>query len=218
MKTRVRQTMTVAVLLDWGPAVGGALFTAVAVAASDVGGLPWVNLACQVAYFFGIGFRRRAPVAAHAVVVLGAILEGLSTPAGGGTFTAFLALMLTNNALAAGVASRWMVGAALVSTCGYNLALLVHNGPRDAWEFGPVIVWSVVAAVLGRAFRNRSLLVHLLEDRATRLERQREEDARRAVTEERARIARELHDIVAHSLSVMVVQAGGGTADDGQRS
>ena len=49
-----------------------------------------------------------------------------------------------------------------------------------------------------------------LRDRADRLEREREEEARRAVTEERLRIARELHDVIAHSMSVIAVQSGVG--------
>jgi signal transduction histidine kinase len=61
---------------------------------------------------------------------------------------------------------------------------------------------------LGRGLRLRRAYLAELEDRAQRLERVREGDARTARVEERARIARELHDVVAHHVSVMTVQAG----------
>jgi signal transduction histidine kinase len=59
--------------------------------------------------------------------------------------------------------------------------------------------------------RNRRLYVATLEERAATLERERDHLARIAAADERAAIARELHDVVAHSLSVMIVQADGGT-------
>ncbi|HEY7198394.1 MAG TPA: sensor histidine kinase [Gaiellaceae bacterium] len=61
---------------------------------------------------------------------------------------------------------------------------------------------------LGVALRERRTRATLLEDHAARLDREQEQRARQAVLEERARIARELHDVVAHSVSVMNVQTG----------
>jgi signal transduction histidine kinase len=60
----------------------------------------------------------------------------------------------------------------------------------------------------GSAVRDRQLRADILEERASRLERERELSTRVALADERQRIARELHDVVAHSVSVMVVQAG----------
>ncbi|MEU8179575.1 sensor histidine kinase [Micromonospora sp. NPDC049044] len=82
-----------------------------------------------------------------------------------------------------------------------------------------VIVWWITsvwyALVTGAVWlvalnvRTRRLYVLSLEERATTLEREREAESRAAVAEERTRIARELHDVVAHSLAVMIVQADG---------
>jgi signal transduction histidine kinase len=62
--------------------------------------------------------------------------------------------------------------------------------------------------LVGNAIRSRQLRADAFEDRATRLEREREQVTQAALAEERARIARELHDVVAHNVSVMIVQAG----------
>ncbi len=67
----------------------------------------------------------------------------------------------------------------------------------------------VLAWVLGDSMRTRKAYFAQLEERASRLEREREAQAKVAVAAERARIARELHDVVAHNVSVMVVQADG---------
>ncbi|MCZ2526775.1 sensor histidine kinase [Streptomyces sp. HB2AG] len=67
----------------------------------------------------------------------------------------------------------------------------------------------VLAWVLGDSVRTRRAYYAQLEERAARLEREREAQSKVAVAAERARIARELHDVVAHNVSVMVVQADG---------
>jgi signal transduction histidine kinase len=67
-----------------------------------------------------------------------------------------------------------------------------------------------VAWVLGHIVGDRQVYAAQLEERTAELERAREELARRAVVEERLRLARELHDVVAHSMSVIAVQSGVG--------
>lgn len=66
-----------------------------------------------------------------------------------------------------------------------------------------------VAWLVGDTARVRRLFTRALEEQTRLLEREREERARRAVLEERERIARELHDVVAHHVSVIVIQSGG---------
>jgi signal transduction histidine kinase len=86
----------------------------------------------------------------------------------------------------------------------------VNNDPGHAsgdWVFVPAIFALVWAA--GFALTRKLERVAAAEERALRVESQRADDARRAVAAERQRIARELHDVVAHSVSVMTVQAGG---------
>jgi len=90
------------------------------------------------------------------------------------------------------------------------LAVVVHNDPRSGVGNFVVatiiftIVWTIAFGV-GR----KSVEADEAKERATRAEREREERAHTAVEEERARIARELHDVVGHSVSVMTVQASG---------
>ena len=66
------------------------------------------------------------------------------------------------------------------------------------------------AYLFGTTVRNRRLYTRQLEERASALEHERDEEAKRAVADERLRIAQELHDVVAHSMGVIAVQAGVG--------
>jgi signal transduction histidine kinase len=84
----------------------------------------------------------------------------------------------------------------------------------DRWIAQAVGTFALIAAamLLGEAARNRRAYIAEVEQRAFEAERTREEEARRRVDEERIRIAREVHDIVAHSLSIVTVQAGAAAA------
>ncbi|MCG5214927.1 sensor histidine kinase [Streptosporangium sp. KLBMP 9127] len=85
----------------------------------------------------------------------------------------------------------------------------VAMGVSEDARMGQVLtaVFTVTVWVIGRSVRLRRAYLAELRDRAERLERARESDTRAARAEERSRIARELHDVVAHHVSVMTVQA-----------
>jgi signal transduction histidine kinase len=103
-----------------------------------------------------------------------------------------------------GVQAR--VGLALVVG---GAATVVYNAPGSvggSLVFTPVLF--ALGWLVGYALRERAVQTEAAEERAARAERERESAARVAVAEERGRIARELHDVVAHAVSVMVLQVG----------
>jgi signal transduction histidine kinase len=104
--------------------------------------------------------------------------------------------------------NAWQAGIGLVVIVS-SLAFLVHEIPgHTTGELVFIPIDFAVAWVAGFALRERSEQAEAAEMRASLAERERDAAARVAVAEERARIARELHDIVAHAVSVMVLQVG----------
>jgi signal transduction histidine kinase len=93
--------------------------------------------------------------------------------------------------------ARWAPGAVLHSPYRLSQTLMFFAVP------------TVLAWVLGDSMRYRRGYYRALEERAARLERERDAQAQIAAAAERARIAREMHDVIAHNVSVMVVQADG---------
>ena len=159
-----------------------------------------------------LAWRRRTPLAVL-FAVTAAVLAGsvLSHHSAGIPGTAFLALILAFYSVGAHCDDRHGLfggGVGLAVLLSYDL---VHGGLGQARGSRPgAELIFAVAWLVGRDLRRRRREVVDLRGRAGRLEREREEKARTAVTEERGRIARELHDVVAHSVSVMVVQAQAG--------
>jgi signal transduction histidine kinase len=87
-------------------------------------------------------------------------------------------------------------------------AMLLGSGPWYYQANFAVFAWTGMAAAAGDAVRSRRAYISAVEERAARAERTREEEAKRRVAEERMRIARELHDVVAHHIALVNVQAG----------
>lgn len=98
-------------------------------------------------------------------------------------------------------------GAAGLATVLACIVILVSSDP-----FGPELLaglaWPTLAVAAGDAVRSRREAIAAAEDRAARAEATREAEAQRRVVEERLHIARELHDVVAHQIAVINVQAG----------
>ncbi len=158
-----------------------------------------------------LAWRRRAPVEAAAVVVFAGLLELFLVEQ---FLVANYAVLVMIYSLAA-YAPRWASRAGLgLGLLGAVLAALRYFA-HDAGEVlivtaGSIGVAVVAAWALGDLRRARVLRLAALEERAQLLELERDQEMRLAATAERARIARELHDVVAHSLSVVIAQADGG--------
>jgi signal transduction histidine kinase len=152
-------------------------------------------------------WRRAHPGAVLGVVaaafMIGAIFGGAAAPGGAFVFAMYAASRYGSQRVrmvAVGVAVGTLIAAfSIVLATGEARQLGHLAGPA----FGSGVAWAV-----GDRNRNRRAYLDQLEERAKRAEQEREENARRAMEQERNRIARELHDVVAHNVSVIAVQAG----------
>ncbi len=148
-------------------------------------------------------YRRRLPLGAPAVVFATLAAEAFMS---GDVVTSAqvtgLTLVATFAISGSGPDVRPALAGAALGYASLSVIILVERlPPSRAW---PVLVVTPIAWIVGRAFRDRGRRAADLEARAEQLERAHEA----AVAGERATIARELHDVIAHSVSVMTVQAG----------
>jgi signal transduction histidine kinase len=150
-------------------------------------------------------WRRRTPVPVLAVTAVAFVVF---SSLGYFPSVAGLGFLLALYTVAAYRERRVAIAAGVGSAVVVILVLLIGREPLepDGVIVGCLLVGT--AWFLGDGLRVRRGHVTSLEDRAVRLEREREEWARRAVSRERRVIARELHDVVAHNVSVVVAQAG----------
>lgn len=166
----------------------------------------WVAFALVALVSLPLAWRRRYPLAVLAsTVVFAGLYDLLRQPPVLVTIAPLVALYTVGTL----VSRRTLVRSALLSAA-FTLAVSLpfQASGRIFAEAVRLAAMVAFAAALGDATRNRRAYVAEVEQRALEAERSREEEARQRVEEERLRIARELHDVTAHSLSIIAVQAG----------
>jgi signal transduction histidine kinase len=149
-------------------------------------------------------FRRRFPIAALLVVVAGsAVAVALQAPPQAVVLAALGLYSVASSSTR--VTSQVALGAVGVATLS---AVWAVGGDRWANNVVATALSVLVAWLAGENTRSRRIYAASVAQRAAERELEREERSRRAVAEERIAIARELHDIVAHAMSVITVRAG----------
>jgi len=190
-----------------------AVWTAVGTAGRDdpsapSGAMAALEVVVIAAVILTLLLRGRFPFAAPASLWLASIalsfLDDRLITGQGGIYVAGVGAAILLGNLRSEVHAR--IGLAIVVG---GAAIVVYNDPTSG--VGDVFFTSLsfaIAWLIGYALRERTERTMAAEERAARAERDREAAARVAVAEERGRIARELHDVVAHAVGVMVLQVG----------
>lgn len=167
---------------------------------AEVGPADWIAAVLLPVPLIG---RRDAPVPVFALVTVltwGTQAAGLQNPA------ALLVPLLALHAVARHRPARYAWPAVIVTVLPGLFA-------REKWVAVAAVSALVLAvALIGISQRTRAAYLRELEDRARRLEIERDQRARLAVAGERARIAREMHDVVAHHIAVMIALSDGAAA------
>lgn len=192
--------------------VGALLYEAVD--AGDVGaGVDAVDFATCAGAAGLILLRRRAPLPVLVVAAIAAVWSLIPDDDQAVLQVAAIVALYTV-ASTSDRRTAWTAGAATAAAL-YVTAAITSAGPWHDGDNLELIAWTSVATAAGDAVRStqaynlaRQERATALEDRAERAEQALEEEARRRVIEERMRIARELHDVVAHHIAVVNVQAG----------
>ncbi len=164
---------------------------------------PFGAIALLAAGAAALWWRRSSPIPIVAALLVGMVAWAVLGYGDGQDLALIVALYSVGRySTSNGHGIALVLAAAAVSLLG----TIVDGNQRI--DLVPAIVLTALPWYVGRRVRNRGDYVALLQDRARRLEIEQRARARQAVVDERARIARELHDVVAHQVSMMTVQAG----------
>jgi signal transduction histidine kinase len=166
-------------------------------------------------------FRRRRPMTVMGLICGLALVQYLlatyADPALAGSPTGYdVAVLIAMVTVVTHAEPMWHAytagGAVLVGVIVGFGGFTTHDGTAEAEDFLEVATFGGISSAVwltATVLRTRRLYVASLEARAATAEREREHLVRLAAAEERAEIARELHDVVAHTLAVMILQADG---------
>lgn len=170
----------------------------------------WVSVGFLVLCTVPLAWRRRAPVAVLVTIAVAAqawvwLVFG---PRNDGPFEPFVALLVAVYTAAAHTDGRRRLLAAAVPVAVVVFEAVAMLAGRNPENTVPGWVLFGAAWTVGLVVSSRARMADDLRRTAQRLEAEREARTAQAVLEERARIARELHDVITHSVSVMVIQAG----------
>jgi len=165
--------------------------------------------ALQVGLIVPLVWRRRYPVAVFAIIALVALVQwalGVEMVADVALLVALYTLASQRSRVVATAGAGLVEAGAIMASFRWSLA--------GSWLRSTVFLSGLVAAafLLGTNLRSRRSRLAAVTERAERLEREREQQALIAATAERTRIAREMHDVIAHSLAVMISLADGANA------
>jgi signal transduction histidine kinase len=160
-----------------------------------------------------LALHRRAPMVVLAVTTAALALYSLMDYPGGPVYFTWIGAIFAVS-VARGPAKAWLPAAAstvaIVVTAFHDSTGVLANMGRSDLARAVFVSWAAGGLLLGGSVRGRRVERAALEERARHLAETREEEALRRVAEERVRIARDLHDSVAHSMANISVQAGVG--------
>jgi signal transduction histidine kinase len=185
--------------VDVALALGLAAFVVQEILTSDVDGPLAALIPLALLASLPVAVRRRAPLLTLALVSVGVVALGLVSHVQETQST------LLPYLLAVYSAGAYAEGRTALAGLAVALVAITVDEPGDVIVLGPL---TVATWLVGRLVRDWRRQAGELAALAAQLERERADTARHAVSDERARIARELHDVVGHNLSLLVLQAG----------
>jgi signal transduction histidine kinase len=200
--------------LDWGVAIVLTVVSLAGVVVPSSAGersIDPLSMGLALLMNLPLAFRRRYPTWVMSIVGFATIAYALTGPFAGFGLGVLVALYSVAVYEEPGVAQRGLIFTLAGIVLSFIGMYINEPGAQLLLWFSQLFATCLafsVAWMLGNLVRTRSVAIEELRQRAAELEAEREENERLAVEAERARIARELHDAVAHNVSVMVVQAG----------